>query len=325
MSNIIPFETNAKVPAYLRTAVPAGNVANFGSGGGFNTISIKGKVFHQVRGGEKTLIVKPGTDEPVSGLEVVILGVGPEGNNFSKVWYAKSYSEGDDAKPDCYSNDGIAPAADAVNPQAKKCALCPHNQFGSRITEAGKKAKECQDTKRLAVAAPDQVNEPFLLRVPAGSLKALREYGQFIAKRGVQESFAVVTRIGFDYTVAHPALTFKPMGWVSEDTYREAVEAAGGDLVQQIIGAKEMGIVAGDPDDAEPFDTLGEAPAHVAETKKPASRSKKAAADDLPTEPKKTVKVEGEDAETKKPAPTVVDVDADADYAGALDDLDFDD
>ena len=68
-----------------------------------------------------------------------------------------------------------------------------------------------------------------------------------------------------------------------------------------------------------------EAPAHVAETKKPASRSKKAAADDLPTEPKKTVKVEGEDAETKKPAPTVVDVDADADYAGALDDLDFDD
>lgn len=40
---------------------------------------------------------------------VVILKAGPAGDKLSKVYYASGYTEGSDAKPLCYSNDGIAP------------------------------------------------------------------------------------------------------------------------------------------------------------------------------------------------------------------------
>ena len=137
MANDMVAITASKLPAHLQGKVKSTNVfAAAVSAGGFPVVSIKGKVFHVQRGDERTLITKGEDGEPAASLEAVIVAVNP---NKSKVYYDQGYEEGSAAKPTCYSNDGLAPAADAEEPQAKKCATCPHNQWGSRITDNGGK------------------------------------------------------------------------------------------------------------------------------------------------------------------------------------------
>lgn len=231
MTQIIPFEAAA-----LSTNVASlFKIERLGSvpSSSFPVISIKGKVFTKVIGDERTLITKPdGDGEPASSIEVVIVNRNP---NRSKVYYDTGYVEGTDAKPTCYSNNGIQPEADAQSPQAKKCATCAHNQWGSRVTEQGSKAKACADSQRLAVAPVGMVNDPMLIRVPATSLKALDQFGDAIVKRNLPYQMVAV-KIGFDYTVAHPALTFKPIGIIDEATAMQVAEVAQSDVVQQIIG-----------------------------------------------------------------------------------------
>lgn len=234
--NIIPFDS-PDLPAVLgrRTAITTNKLVGNAPSGGFPVISIKGKVFHIQRGDERTLITKPGEDDPAASIEVVVIDVNPAK---SKVYYESGYQEGEKAKPTCYSNNGIAPETDSAEPQAKKCAVCAHNQWGSRVTDNGGKGKSCSDSRRLAIATPDTPSDPMLMRVPAGSMKAMEDYGKLLAARGV-EPFEVITKIGFDYTVAHPALTFRPVGIINDaEQLVEIKRAATTDVVAQIIGVK---------------------------------------------------------------------------------------
>ena len=235
MSDMVAIKSGG-LPAHLQGKTKTNNLfAAAVTVGGFPVISIKGKVFHIQRGDERELVTKTGTDdEPASALEVVILSVNP---NKSKVFYNSGFVEGSVAKPTCYSNDGLAPASDAEEPQSKKCNVCPHNQWGSRITENGGKGKACGDSMRLCVAPAGMINDPMLLRVPAATLKTLGQYGSQLAKRGVEPQY-VVTRVGFDYNVAHPALTFKAMRFV-EEAELATVESTlndEADIIDQITG-----------------------------------------------------------------------------------------
>ena len=235
MSDMVAIKSGG-LPAHLQGKTKTNNLfAAAVTVGGFPVISIKGKVFHIQRGDERELVTKTGTDdEPASALEVVILSVNP---NKSKVFYNSGFVEGSVAKPTCYSNDGLAPASDAEEPQSKKCNVCPHNQWGSRITENGGKGKACGDSMRLCVSPAGMINDPMLLRVPAATLKTLGQYGSQLAKRGVEPQY-VVTRVGFDYNVAHPALTFKAMRFV-EEAELATVESTlndEADIIDQITG-----------------------------------------------------------------------------------------
>jgi len=232
--NIIPFES-AKVPAALGKLFGTGaeDLVGNNASGGFPVISIKGKVFHIQRGDERILVTKPGEDDPASSLEVVIIKANP---HRSKVFYKTGYAEGTTEKPDCYSNTGEAPEKDAKEPQAKKCAVCPHNQWGSKVTEQGAKGKACADSRRIAVATLDAPADPMLVRVPAASMKAMEDYGKQLAARGIPPQ-AVVTKIGFDYSVAHPALTFKPVGLIGDASLlAEIKKSAETELAAQIVG-----------------------------------------------------------------------------------------
>ena len=235
MSDMVAIKSGG-LPAHLQGKTKTNNLfAAAVTVGGFPVISIKGKVFHIQRGDERELVTKTGTDdEPASALEVVILSVNP---NKSKVFYNSGFVEGSVAKPTCYSNDGLAPASDAEEPQSKKCNVCPHNQWGSRITENGGKGKACGDSMRLCVAPAGMINDPMLLRVPAATLKTLGQYGSQLAKRGVEPQY-VVTRVGFDYNVAHPALTFKAMRFVEEAELAtvETTLTDEADIIDQITG-----------------------------------------------------------------------------------------
>jgi hypothetical protein len=241
MSNIIPFDdNNTRLPAYLKKVDVAALNADLTShaGGGFPVISIMGKVFTEKRGGEATMIMNPkDPDSPATYIEVVLVKANKA---VSKIWYANGFDpKAEQKRPDCYSSDGTAPAADAVNKQAKTCAACKFNEWGSKITESGKKAKMCADSVRMAIAKPDRLNDPYLLRVPAASIRVLGEYGQTLAKRGVAYNM-VLTRISFDPAEATPKLVLKPVGFLDEAAYAEVQKMADSDVVKNILGSSDF-------------------------------------------------------------------------------------
>ena len=234
MTNIVAFESG-KLPAYLSAV----NVSELNqdltshASSGFPIMSIKGKVFTLSRGDEKTVLPNPkDPDSPATAIDVVIVKVN---KGTSKVFYLNGYKEGEQAKPDCFSNNGDKPDAGSKQPQAKSCQACPHNQWGSKIGENGGKGKACQDSVRIAIAPPDQVNDPMLLRVPPASIKALGELGTACAKRGVPYN-AAVTKISFDLASATPKLLFKPVGLLDDATFAAVQEVANSDIVRNITG-----------------------------------------------------------------------------------------
>ena len=234
MSKIIPFDSANQLPAHLR-ALATQQAEDWVSGqvSGFPVLSLKGKVFHIVRGDEKELITRPDDeDEPATSLQLIILKTH---KGVARTYYADQYEEGYAEKPDCYSNDGIAPAADAEDPQAKKCAVCPHSQWGSRITDNGKKGKACSEVKRLAVAEPGAEDDPMLLRLPPTSLKNWDTYLRNLIKKGANPSM-VITKIGFDSSVSHQLLTFKPVGFVDEEMSEAVADMQDNEVVEAIIG-----------------------------------------------------------------------------------------
>lgn len=240
MSNIIPFDDNssARLPAYLKKVDVAALNADLTShaGAGFPQISIKGKVFTEVRDGERKIIPNPKDPEsPATYIEVVLIKVN---KHKSKVWYASGFQEGQESKkPDCYSKDGVTPAGDVDKPQAKSCSACKFNEFGSRLSETGRKGKACADSVRVAIAKPDLLNDPYLLRVPAASMRGLGEFGQVLAKRGVGYQM-VVTRIAFDQAEATPKLTFKPVGFLDEAAFNKVQEMVDSDIVKNILASE---------------------------------------------------------------------------------------
>jgi hypothetical protein len=312
--NIIPFDSGSNLPSFLKkvdvAALNSDLTAHAGSG--FPVISIKGKVFAVVRDGDREIQMNPkDPDSAATSLNVVLLKAN---KGTSKVFYIKGYdkdsSEGQ--KPDCYSQDGIEPAADSQNKQAKKCATCPHNQWGSRVSEKGAtKGKACSDTVRMAVAPAGQINDAMLLRVPPASIKALGEYGQMLAKRGVGYNM-VVTKVGFDLQAESPKLTFSAIGLLDDDGFAEVQEIAASDVVSNILGSSVATAIAAEAPAAEPEE---EAPAPVAKPKaKPVVEE--------PAEeeaPKPVAKPKAAAKPAPKPAPVDDDMDLD------LDGISFDD
>jgi hypothetical protein len=235
MSNIIPFESG-NLPAYFKEVDVASlntDLTNH-SGGGFPIISIKGKIFTVVRDGVRTVLPNPkDPDSPATAIDVVVVKAN---KGTSKVFYAGGYSEGgDQKKPDCFSNTGDKPDPSVKSPQAKSCATCTHNQWGSRTGENGGKGKACQDSVRIAIAAPGMLNDPMLLRVPPASIRALGEFGQACAKRGLPYN-AVVTKLGFDMESPTPKLVFRPVGMLDDKGFAQVQDVANGDTVASILG-----------------------------------------------------------------------------------------
>lgn len=314
--NIIPFDSGSNLPAFLKKVDIAALNSDLTAhaGGGFPVISIKGKVFAVVRDGEREIQMNPkDPDSAATSLNVVLLKAN---KGTSKVFYIKGYdkdtSEGQ--KPDCYSNDGVEPAADSQNKQAKKCATCPHNQWGSRVSEKGAtKGKACADAVRMAVAPAGQINDAMLLRVPPASIKALGEYGQMLAKRGVGYNM-VVTKVGFDLQAESPKLTFAAVGLLDDEGFAEVQEIAASDVVSNILGSSIMAAVAAEAAAPAEEEVEEEAPAP-----KPVAKPKAA--------PKPVVEEAEEEAPAPKPAakpkakpaPVVDDMDLD------LDGINFDD
>ena len=157
-------------------------------------ISTRGKVF--------TL---PDGTSSQGPLQAVIL----DHRNFNR-YYTKPYDPQNPAPPDCFAISKelttMAPHEDAAEKQAKSCAECPMNQFGSA---ANGKGKACRNTVRLAVAAADATanSEPMILTVSPTGLKSWHSMVNTLGATGLLP-IQVVTEIAFDANAPYPTLTF---------------------------------------------------------------------------------------------------------------------
>lgn len=248
MSAIVAFSAGAKLPAYLqnRSAPSTINDDVISGGLGFPVLSIKGKVFTLVKDGERKVLTR--ADDPDEVLQSLTLAV-VRANTKSRVFYAKAYvegSEGDAAKPDCYSNDGVAPAADARSPQAKKCQLCPHAVWESKRNLDGTPAKgtACTVNTRLSVVDPDHVLgvekvDPYLLRVPAGSRANFAEAIKLASARGIDYNMLAI-KVGFDKEAPSPKLTFKLIGLLDDEAYKVISGLYDDETVKEMVGLGEV-------------------------------------------------------------------------------------
>lgn len=93
--------------------------------------------------------IRLGEDDLGHELPVVILAT-----QFERTFYPNAYKDGADVVPSCFSRDGgplAKPDDRAAYPQAKLCAGCPHDEFGSALQGEG---KACREGLKIAVVHP---------------------------------------------------------------------------------------------------------------------------------------------------------------------------
>lgn len=237
MSNLVP--TNVQLPAHLSgrigqpSAIAGAMTAGINTGGaGFKRISIRGSRFRIREGATETVL-------PDTTLRAVIVGASP---NLTKIFYKKfdPKAEGEDKKPDCFSNDGVRPAKDAQDPQSQLCATCPQNAWGSKVSDSGGKMKACADQKRLAIISADASGddpEVYLFQVTPSALRDFATYGEMLSAKGFPPE-TVITEISFDPKVSHPKAQFKFAGFIKEDQLDMIDKLVQSDQVLEIIGEK---------------------------------------------------------------------------------------
>lgn len=267
MSEVVNFEGKSQaITEYDDTYFGNNSALSDGVGGALPVVSIKGSRWCIKYAGEDTVVTNADGD-PKASLEAVIVAAKGE---VSKIFYSEGYAEGDAEAPDCWSLNGVEPDVSSDKPQHSNCAACPQNQWGSRITEAGKKAKRCSDVRRVAlVPANDIANVtfggPMLLRIPAASLQDLKKFADGMSAQGFHHA-KIVTRIGFDPTVAYPKLTWKAVRPLNPEEVTQVVEHLKSGAAEGVL--EGTGSVVGDhapassaPAAAPAVDTAFEQPA----------------------------------------------------------------
>ena len=202
-------------------------------------------------------------------MDVVVVAAAP---TVSRTFYKGQYQEGVVASPDCYSQDGVNPAADSAEPQSKSCSNCPQNVAGSGQNNS----RACRYSQRIAVVLDnDMEGDVFQVTLPAQSIfgkpeangkMPLQAYAKHLAGHNVPIT-AVVTEMRFDTGSATPKLTFKAKRALSEDEYQTAkrqgnsadAKSAITLTVSQTDGLKEGEKRAAKPALEAPVETTGEA------------------------------------------------------------------
>lgn len=265
-----------KIADVFKNVTPTNDLAS-GIQGGFAVIGYRGKTWSVRSRGEEEKLMRPDGDGPRSSIDVVILS---SASVLSKTWYEKGYVEGNSAPPDCWSGNSITPDPMSPKVQSSTCATCPRNVWGGRITENGKRAKECADAKRMAVVFVDELLEAepevMMLRVPAASLGDLASYGNEISKLGYPH-YSVVTKVTFDPEESYPKFMFTATRPLNNEEGGKAIDMRDDPLIERILAqTSEAMLVEGSVTAVAPKTIIAEAtPAPKIEAKATPKEAKK--------------------------------------------------
>lgn len=237
----VPDHIAKRIAARQQAGTPksAAMAAIIGDGFQFPKISIRAGRYR---------LVEDGVETPVGiTLDAIIVGVNPK---TSKVFYSKPYDQAaDNVRPDCFSNDGIAPDVSVTHPVHANCSNCPNNVLGSKILPSGAKSKMCSDQRHLAVIAAADPGKVYAMTVPVSGMKALREYFKDLNNFGINPE-EVITELGFDDTASFPKIVFKQKGYVPEKFVDKIDAVVEGDDVKVAVrlipptGKTAVGIAA---------------------------------------------------------------------------------
>jgi hypothetical protein len=237
----------------FQAMVQAGAGMDLGEGirSSYGIVGIKGGKFRVRYKGEERMLTMPHPQDPtqtipVSFIDVVIV----KANAFlNKQYYKGNYVEGSDSPPDCYSLNGKTPSPQVQQPVHTNCAMCPANQFGSKIGDNGQKQKACRDTKKLALVPLADIRNAgmggaMLFRVPPSALKDLSVMADALKGKGYPYN-SVAVRIGFDTTVSHPKPTFQALRPLNDDEADLVFEMISSDSVEAVLNDGDDLVVAG--------------------------------------------------------------------------------
>jgi hypothetical protein len=102
----------------------------------------------------------------------------------TNAWWPKSGDATPGNLPPCASMDAVRPQPDCADPQAKSCAECPMNRYGSGSDANGapSRGKACKNSRRVYILL-DGHEIPYLLTLPPSSLKSFDEYAVNLTDR----------------------------------------------------------------------------------------------------------------------------------------------
>lgn len=214
----------------------AGDELGAGIQSGFAIVSYRGKTWSIKFQGNETPLMRDDGDGARGSIECIIVKAAAP---ISKIYYKDGWVDGSNAAPDCWSTNGLTPDPASSDKQNTTCAGCKQNVWGSKITEAGKQAKACADSKRLAIVPMNDIDNdlfggPMLLRIPAASLKDVKLYGDMLQQRGFSY-FAVATRISFDVSESYPKFVLNAIRPLTDDEAVKIMELRDDIRVSRIL------------------------------------------------------------------------------------------
>lgn len=272
---------NANLPAHLRQAMENDHSWDGVGGVAIPRIEVSDRRIKAILNGTEVASSK----DPIT---VVLVKPGAVGRTF----YAKEYQKGEKAKPDCYSIDGIKPAADAQNPQSNRCDTCEQNIKGSSKTMAN--AKACRYRQPVAVWIPSDKTRDTLFRVSlpataifpdeenADGFRPLNKYVKELRAAGANPNM-VYTEMAIDDYQDQPRLLFKPIGWIeNEEDFAQVRSLLESDAVDDILNTMPQ-----DDDTATSGagSALGQRPSHIDNDGVDTRRSRRADANQVPELP----------------------------------------
>lgn len=202
-----------ELPGFLQRLLPAGQALNQAAIGGMTGfpqpphISIRGNRFHLVDGN--------GVEDTIRDLEidVIVVDANPVA---SRIFFGRAYNpdESEGGPPKCWSDNGVAPSQQAMEPQHPNCAGCPQAVWGSETSKlTGKGIPACSTRKKLAVI---HNGELFQFVIPPGSTGNWKAYFESIAKNPNISLNMLKTTVSFD-SKKTGILEFKPTSFISEE------------------------------------------------------------------------------------------------------------
>lgn len=178
--------------------------------------------FLSVRGGRLTY---KGNECADNKLNVVIVA-----SIHENLFYMDRYDADNPAPPTCYAfaegDKGMAPHADASEPQSADCASCQNNVFGS--ADSGK-GKACKNVRRLILMTEDDLEdvsgaELAQLKISVTSVKNWSNYVSLLSSTMKRPPFAVVTEVSVvPDSKTQFKINFKAIGQITDGETLQAI------------------------------------------------------------------------------------------------------
>lgn len=202
---------------------------------GVKRIVPKNGIFRKTVGGEEMGKVK-------GNLNVVVIGASPK---VGRIFYAKQWTpEAEPSAPDCFSNNGQAPDASSVSPQAERCDSCDQNIKGSGQGNS----KACRYSRRIAVLLEEDFGtslegEIYQMNLASKSLfgdsvgdnaHPFETYTKYLSNNGKSLDY-VITELSFNEDNDNQSILFTPLRYINKAIHAVSSVASAKPEVQKMV------------------------------------------------------------------------------------------